>query len=412
MEVETDHNYFICAGGKEYNVHNSSKTYSLIQSFIIFAFTHVDRAYRVVIARKKSTWLSSTVWQDFNKIITDMGLLGKVAKVNKSSRTITIRNTSIEFMGLDDVQRLHGLTTDIFWINEAMEATKDDFDQLEQRTTMFSVLDYNPSAEEHWIYDTVITRPDCYFDHSTMLDNPFIPENSRRKILSYEPTEENYRNGTADIRKWKIYGLGQRASIEGLVYDGYEIVTHIPEEVDRRWYAVDFGYSNDPTAIIEVGYNGRDLYMDEVAYSSGLLTEDIRDILISCEKRRRLKIISESADPRLVAELQKGKRDDRTKALVKPALPIFPVRKYAGSIEAGIDFIKGRNIKITSRSVNVKKELDNYTYQQTRDGKWLNIPVDDFNHALDALRYVCLEELMAKNSQPVDLGRVAAALNR
>ena len=108
-----------------------------------------------------------------------------------------------------------------------MEATKDDFDQLEQRCSEYGILDYNPTAEEHWIYDNVCSREDCYFDHSTMLDNPFIPENMKRKILSYEPIEYNYANGTVDIRKWKIYGLGERAKIEGLIFT-YKIVPEIP----------------------------------------------------------------------------------------------------------------------------------------------------------------------------------------
>ena len=314
---------FVFEGGSR-----SSKTYSLIQFFIYYALTNKHRTNRIVIARKRATWLYSTVWNDFNRILTDLGLDG-IGSTNKTLKVITLYTTTFEFIGLDDVQKLHGLTTDIFWINEAMEATKDDFDQLEQRTSRFSILDYNPSAEEHWIYDNVCTRDDCYFDHSTMLDNPFIPENSRRKILSYEPTEENYQQGTADERKWKIYGLGMRAKIEGLVFNGYEIIKEIPEEVDKRWYCVDYGFSNDPTAIAEVGYNGHDLFIDEHCYKVGMLTDEIRDFFIGLEKKRKLKIISESADPRMVADLRKGKYDAYGR-LIKPGLPITPVRKYNG----------------------------------------------------------------------------------
>ena len=172
----------------------SSKTYSLIQFFIFLALNSTERK-RIVITRKKQTWLLATVWEDFKNILIDMGLMGRVY-VNNSNHIIKINGWTFWFVGLDDQQKLHGLTTDIFWINEAMEATKDDFDQLEQRCAGFSILDYNPTAEEHWIYDNVCKRPDCYFDHSTMLDNPMIPENMRRKILSYEPTPENYAAGT------------------------------------------------------------------------------------------------------------------------------------------------------------------------------------------------------------------------
>lgn len=378
----------------------SSKTYSLIQFFIVYAMQET-KTTRVVISRKKGTWLNATVWVDFKKILAELGLVEKRDfKKNETLHQITINATTFEFVGLDDVQKLHGLTTDIFWINEAMEASKDDFDQLEQRTSRFAVLDYNPSAEQHWIYDTVCTRADCYFDHSTMLQNPFIPENSRRKILSYEPTPENYAQGTADERKWKIYGLGLRAKIEGLIFDHYDIVKEIPSGIDKRCYVIDFGYANDPTAIAEVAFHNNTLYIDEKCYETGMTTRMIIQRLQELQKVRRLAIISESADPRLVKELQQA------------GLPVFPVHKYAGSIEAGIDFMRGVRLCITESSPNAKHELDNYTYLQDKYGNWLNIPEDGDNHILDAVRYFCLEKLMGHNGKPVDLERVATALHR
>jgi phage terminase large subunit len=386
---------FVFEGGSR-----SSKTYSLIQWFIVSAFTE-ERPTRVVISRKKGTWLFATVWVDFKKILTEMGLAEKRDyKKNETLHTIVINNTSFEFVGLDDVQKLHGLTTDVFWINEAMEALKEDFDQLEQRTSRFAVLDYNPSAEQHWIYDSVCTRADCYFDHSTMLMNPFIPENSRRKILSYEPTEENYAQGTADERKWKIYGLGLRAALEGLIFPNVEVIERIPESIDKRAYGIDYGYTNDPTACVELGYYHNDLYLDEKFYMTGMLTREIIAELQELERQRRLPIISESADPRMVDEIRQS------------GLPIVPVTKYAGSIEAGIDFMRGCRIFVTSRSVNLKKELDNYTYAQDKYGNWLNVPVDDWNHLLDAARYICLELIIGHNKRPVDLGRVSRAIGR
>lgn len=369
---------FVFEGGSR-----SSKTYSLIQFFIIWAVTHSDRKYRVAICRKKGTWLFATVWMDFLKILDMLDMRkGRDYYSNETRHAIRIGKTTFEFVGLDDTQKLHGLSPDIFWINEAMEAIKDDFDQLEQRTSMFSVLDYNPSAEEHWIYDNVIPRPDCYFDHSTMLDNPFIPENSRRKILSYAPTEENYANCTVDIRKWKIYGLGMRATIEGQVFTNWTVIDSIPDWVTRRWNGLDFGFTNDPTAAAEVGFYKNCLYIDEKFYQTDMTS---RDIIKEGKKQLHYDIISESADPRLVKELRQG------------GLKIHAVKKYPGSVVAGVDFMKGLpHIYVTANSLNTIKELKNYTYQQTQEGKWLNEPVDDYNHILDGVRYVCLEKLMGK----------------
>src|SRR5690606_34915054 len=150
--------------------------------------------------------------------------LYEARRENKTKLIYRLFDTEFWFSGLDDQQKIHGLSTDAFWINEAIEAGNDDFDQLEQRCKGFGILDYNPSIDEHWIYDKVCKRPDALYLHSTMLDNPFIPANSRRKILSYEPTDANFKAGTADKNKWEIYGLGLRARLEGVVLENWDTV--------------------------------------------------------------------------------------------------------------------------------------------------------------------------------------------
>lgn len=367
---------FVFEGGSR-----SSKTYSIIQFLLVYALTNRDRPNRVLICRKKGTWINATVWNDFKNILTDLNLWPLVSK-NETLKTIRILTTTFEFVGLDDTQRLHGLTSDIVWINEAMECIKDDFDNLEQRCARFMILDYNPTAEEHWIYDNVCRRKDCYFDHSTMLDNPFIPENMRRKILSYEPTPENYEQGTVDIRKWKIYGLGQRAKIEGLVFPDYSLVKEVPIWAKERYYCLDFGYTNDPTACAEVSFYLNGIYVDEKFYRTHMKTADIIRALKDLPPR---KIICESADPRLVDEIADA------------GILIFPVVKHPGSIEAGIQYMQGKHLYVTENSLNAKKEFDNYTYMQDKDGKWLNIPVDDYNHIIDGVRYVCLNEKLGQS---------------
>lgn len=371
------YNVFVFEGGSR-----SSKTYSLIQFFIVMALSN-EKRHRVGLFRKRSTWLLSTVWVDFINILTDMGLLGRVY-TNNSKHIIRIKNWTFEFVGLDDVQRLHGFTCDIFWINEAMEATKDDFDQLEQRCAGFSILDYNPTAEEHWIYDNVCHRPDCYFDHSTMLDNPLIPENMRRKILSYEPTEENYKNGTVDVRKWKIYGLGERAKLEGLIFEKVSLIKEIPFFVKKKWRGMDFGFSNDPTAIETVGYHDDCIYVDEECYNTHMTTPDIINKIKTLPEPRTRKIWADGAELREINEIRNA------------GIPIMATIKGAGSINFGIDFMQGlKHIYITEHSYNAWKEFHNYTWQQDpKTGRFINVPVDDYNHIIDSVRYVCTMELM------------------
>jgi phage terminase large subunit len=247
-------------------------------------------------------------------------------------------------------------------------------------------LDYNPSEEDHWIYDNICKRPRTYFHHSTLLDNRLIPKNARDQILSYEPTEENYTNGTVDKRKWEIYGLGKRAKIEGLVFETIEIVPEIPKWVKERFTGIDFGYTNDPTAIGEVGIQDNTLYVDELCYRTRMNIADIIKTLKDVNNDR--KIISESADPRLVDEIYHS------------GFNIHPVEKGKGSVEAGIEKMKTMKICVTERSINAIKEFKNYTYQQDKNGKWLNVPIDDMNHIIDLVRYVVLMQVLGKNWKP------------
>jgi phage terminase large subunit len=249
-------------------------------------------------------------------------------------------------------------------------------------------LDYNPSFDEHWIYDNVCKRPDAKYIHSTMLDNYFLPENSKRKILSYEPTDANYEAGTADKNLWEIYGLGKRAKLEGAVYEKWDTIKDIPDFVrsHKRRFGLDFGYTNDPTAILDIYWSGNQIWVDELIYETHLLNTDIARRLRE-HKMANVKGWADSAEPKSIQELY------------RLAINVHAVKKGAGSIKNGIDILKRYQIHVTDRSVNLIKELKNYKWKQDKNGKWLNEPIDDFNHALDALRYVAMMEMDESNSE-------------
>lgn len=374
-------NVYVMEGGSR-----SSKTYSIIQFWLAYAVSNIGKTKRVIVSRAVATWINGTVLNDFLNVVKAYGWYNN-RNYNKTLRIYKLFDTEFWFVGLDDQQKLHGMSSDAFWINEAVESSKDDFDQIEMRCSGFGILDYNPSEEEHWIYDNVIPREDACFIHSTMLDNTFLPENSRRKILSYEPTEENFKNGTADKRKWEIYGLGKRAKIEGLIFDNWQTIHAIPEWVRKRFTGLDFGYSNDVTAISETAIHDNALYIDELCYQTHLLTKGVIDKLKEVNNGR--KIWSESADPRMVQEIYNA--GFNIHAVDKSD------REGKGSVRAGLDKMKTMRIFITENSINAIKEFKNYTYQQDKAGKWLNEPIDDFNHIIDGSRYVVLMELLGKN---------------
>lgn len=369
----------------------SSKTTSIIQDLLEWAFYQKTKK-RFIICRKKNTWCRSTVLYDFVSIMQAAGIYNEKAH-NKNEGIIRYLNVEFWFGGLDDPQRFHGFTSDGFWINEANEATKNDFDQLEMRCEGDVYLDYNPNmADDHWIITSVLKRPDCKYIHSTVIMNPFAPENVRRKILSYEPTEENFRNGTADKNKWEIYGLGIRAKIEGLIFDNWELCREMPVWAKKRFQGIDFGYTQDPTAMGNIAIHGNEIYLDEFCYRTDMLT---RDIIATLKRENKgEKIISESADPRLVDEIHLA------------GFNIHAVSKSPGSVMAGIDKIKSMKMYVTERSVNVIKELNNYKYAQDKNGKWLNEPIDDFNHFMDLTRYVVLMEVLGKNEKKKDISGI------
>jgi phage terminase large subunit len=382
------YNVFVLEGGSR-----SSKTHSIIQFWIEWAYNNQGRNKRVIVSRLKATWLTGTLVKDFIDILRDYGLYDKKCH-NKSigAGVYTLFDTEFWFMGLDDEQRIHGMKSDAFWINEAVEASFDDYAQLMQRCNGFAILDYNPSAEEHWIYDKICKRPKTRYMHSTMLDNPLISQNAKDQILSYEPTDENYANGTADKRKWMIYGLGLRAALEGLIFEKdvhWDIVKEVPEWAKKthRW-GLDFGYTNDVTTISDAHWTGarKEVWIDELCYRTKMQNHHIEDILRE-NGLKGIKGYADSSDPKSIDEIY------------DMGYNVWPVKKPAGSVKLGIEIMKRYKIHITERSLNYIKEWKNYTYIQDKNGIYLNEPVDKDNHGIDATRYIFYSELDQRPEQ-------------
>ena len=367
-----EYRYIINEGGSR-----SSKTYSLIQCFLNLAGM---AANRLTIWRLKRTWTKASVYNDFISYIKSIGIYNK-SNSNETDLIYRFAQSSIEFNGMDDYQKIHGLTQDYAWLNEAMEAKKEDFEQIDMRTKKMIFFDYNPTEEIHFVYDLKLL-PETFVINSTQLDNPFLEPALRRKILGYEPTEENIKRHTADQYKWKVYGLGQAAKREGLIYT-YEIIKDWPPEAEFLGYGLDFGFYPDPSALGKVGIWDGHLVLDEIFYEQNLTYVSQRDE-DSIEKRlhqqgiRNELIIADSASKTGIKELRIA------------GFNVMPCFKYAGSVKDGIELVQNyMPILITERSLNAKKELDNYTWvKDIRNDTFTSEPIDDYNHLLDLLRYV------------------------
>lgn len=361
----------------------SSKTYNTLIWLIMYCLYRPHT--RLSIVRATLPAIKGSVFIDFKEILMRM-LIYDERKLNKSDFTYQFENGSwVEFFSTDSEQKLRGRKRDVLFVNEANELSYIEWQQLKMRTTRFAVMDYNPSfSDDHWICEVNKDRRTYHFI-STYKDNPFLEQSIVDEI-------EGLR--TKNPTLWQVYGLGLQAVIEGLIFKQVETVEVIPSAAKKVWTGMDFGFTNDPTAICDVALIDNDLYIDERCYRTQMLSGDIIRELKNGE--RRIKVISESADPRLIQEIYRA------------GVNIHPVQKFSGSVEAGINKMLEFNIKVTKRSINVIKEFRNYTYAQDKEGKWLNTPIDCYNHAIDAVRYVIMNEIMGGTRKPIDIKKLKA----
>jgi phage terminase large subunit len=339
---------------------------------------------RLSIVRATLPAIKGSVLIDFKEILMNMLLFDERA-LNKTELTYHFPNGSwVEFFSTDSEQKLRGRKRDILFVNEANDLKFIEWQQLKMRTGRLAIVDYNPSfSDNHWLCELNKDSRTYHFI-TTHRDNPFLEQGIIDEIESLRFKNESL---------WKIYGLGLQAEVEGLVFKNVGVVNEIPEYVKRRWGAIDFGYSNDPTAICEVGLLDDTIYVDEKCYRTQMLTSDIVRVLK--EGCPRLKIISESAEPRLIQEIYRA------------GINIHPVKKFPGSVEAGITKMLEYRICVTKNSYNAIKEFRNYTYRQDKEGRWLNEPVDDYNHVIDGVRYVVMTEILGGERRPVSISRLA-----
>lgn len=282
---------------------------------------------------------------------------------NATDKIYTFETGSqIEFFSADQPSKVRGPRRDRLFINEANNVPYEAFDQLEVRTKDLIFLDWNPTTE-FWFYDQVQGARDDV-DHLIInyLDNEALDPAIVRSI-------EQRKNNKA---WWQVYGLGQLGEVETRIYTGWKIIDEIPHEARLERYGLDFGYSNDPTAIVAIYYYNGGYIWDEITYEKGLSNKNIADIL---KNQKRAPVIADSAEPKSIDEIHSY------------GLTILPANKGPGSVLQGIQKVQQQQISVTKRSVNIIKEYRNYVWITDKDGRIINEPIDLNNHAMDAGRY-------------------------
>jgi phage terminase large subunit len=285
--------------------------------------------------------------------------------------------SSMEFFSADDASKLRGARRDILYINECNNVTFEAYNELSIRTKKEVYLDFNP-ANEFWVHKELKDEPDTDFIILTYKDNEALDESIVSQI---EKNRDKAATSSYWANWWRVYGLGQVGSLEGVVFTNWKEIDTIPNEAKLIGIGLDFGYTNDPTAAIEIyNYNGTRI-INELVYRTGMVNSDIAKILPS-----GVIIYADSSEPKSIEEIR---RQGKT---------IKGVTKGADSINYGIDVMQRQDYLVTKQSTNLIKELRSYCWDTDKQGQRMRRPIDHYNHAIDALRYHEMEALGLKSN--------------
>jgi len=353
---------------------SSGKTYSILQVLCLKAIGENDQVISVVGQDVPN--LKSGALRDMQTIVASSpDIQSWIKGYNASDRIYTFHNGSIiEFKSYQDSQDAKSGKRDYFFLNEANGVSYEIYSELAMRTKKQVFIDYNPNAR-FWVHDKLIGKEGVELIISDHRHNPFLPDIIRKKIEAIRSEDEEL---------WKVYARGMTGKIEGLIYRNWGTIGTIPSDAHLIGYGMDFGFTNDPTAVVGVyRYNG-ELIIDEVMYHKGYTNQDISQYFTQSGIDRSVTIVADSAEPKSIEEIRRmGWR-------------VEGANKGKDSILNGIDILKRFRLNVTNRSSNLLKELNAYKWKE-KDGNATNVPIDSFNHGMDALRYLALNKLAEKN---------------
>jgi len=354
---------------------SASKTFSTL--FILINKAMFYDNLEISVVAESIPHLRRGAVRDFLKIMK-WGNRYTETSFNKSYLKYEFQNGSfIEFFSADDASKLRGARRDILYINECNNVSFESYNELSIRTKKEIYLDFNPS-NEFWVHNELKGEEDTDFIILTYKDNEALDKGIVQQI---EKNRLKAKTSTYWDNWWRVYGLGEIGQLQGAVFTNYKLIDKIPSEARLIGIGIDFGYTNDPTSIIEVYKHNETRILNEVTYQTGLLNSDIAKILPS-----NIPCYADSAEPKSIADIQRY------------GITIKGVTKGRDSINYGIDVMQRENYLVTSNSTNLIKELRSYCWDTDKTGKRLNKPIDNFNHAIDAVRYHEMETLgMNKN---------------
>jgi phage terminase large subunit len=389
---QNDTRYFVLTGGR-----GSAKSFHVADFLLKLSY---EQGHTILFTRYTMISAHLSVIPEFTDKIDRYDLEDNF-DVTKAEITNKASDSLIVFKGIKTssgnqtaaLKSLQGITT---WVLDEAEELVDEniFDKIDESVRVKDVQNrviiiLNPTIKEHWIYkrffegmgveagfngvkDSVTYIHTTYFDNIENISQSIIDKFEKLKLKS--PKQYNHR----------VLG-GWLDSADGLVYENYRQIDSVPIDAQLLGYGMDFGFSNDPAALVAVyRYNGT-IIVDEIVYRTNLINSDLIKLMSSNGVKNNVSIWADSAEPKTIEEIKRA------------GYLIRPVEKGADSIRAGIRILQDLDTWfVTTSSVNLLKELRYYCWDTNKDGAQTNKPIDMYNHALDALRYFAMMELKAK----------------
>lgn len=349
---------------------SASKTISILLVLIDLAQSD-KRSTLTSVVSESFPHLRRGAIRDFLNIMQTHGYF-KDEQWSKTDFTYTFETGSkLEFFSADMPSKVRGPRRDRLFVNEANNVTRESWEQLLIRTRELAFADWNPTTD-FYMYEDYIADEDRML--TTIQDAEFI-------ILTYKDNEALEKAIIEEIERrkgnrnwWRVYGEGKRGEVEGRVYKDWDIIDETPHTARLERRGLDFGYSQDPAAIVDVYYHDGGYILDEQLYQKGMHNSAIADFVKNLNNPQTL-IIADSAEPKSIDEIKMY------------GINVLPTTKGPGSVTQGINFVQGKRVSMTKRSVNLIREYRNYLWKTDKDGKILNIPEEGNDHALDAIRY-------------------------
>lgn len=364
----------VVQGGK-----GCSKTISILQIFILLAISNAENLILSVVAESLPN-LKTGALRDFKMILEDMGLTGSF-KENKTDRTYQYGSNIIEFFSvLGESSRLGSRRTHLY-VNELTGLTLETFIHLKDRTSVFTIVDYNPSFE-FYIHTEYIGEPDVEFIKLNYEDNEYIPEQELASILDYKRRAEE-TGSPFWVNKWRVLGLGELGVVDGVIFTqgtDWDIVEKVPEAARYLGAGLDFGFTHVSCIMKLYQYdnpemNAKNVILKQALFEEGLTAQQIAQFIQLDPELMSSVITADSARPEMIREI------------ASYGVPVISHRKNL--VQEGLDLMHTFWLLLTADSPEAISEFKQYAYAKNRQGKSLGVPNKnaDVDNAPDAARY-------------------------